>query len=55
LRSVLYFLDLLGVGVFALSGALAAGRAGLDLLGVVARVRRSRSTCCVGSPPGCTA
>ncbi len=31
----LYVLDLLGVAVFALSGALAAGRAGLDLLGVV--------------------
>jgi len=31
----LYLLDLLGVAVFALSGALAAGRAGLDLLGVV--------------------
>ncbi len=32
---ILYVLDLLGVAVFALSGALAAGRAGLDLLGVV--------------------
>jgi uncharacterized membrane protein YeiH len=32
---ILYILDLLGVAVFALSGALAAGRAGLDLLGVV--------------------
>lgn len=31
---VFYLLDLLGVAVFALSGALAAGRAGLDLLGV---------------------
>ncbi|MBI3715446.1 MAG: trimeric intracellular cation channel family protein [Betaproteobacteria bacterium] len=31
----LYVLDLLGIAVFALSGALAAGRAGLDLLGVV--------------------
>lgn len=30
----LYALDLLGVGVFAVSGALAAGRKGLDLLGV---------------------
>jgi uncharacterized membrane protein YeiH len=28
-------LDLLGVAVFAISGALAAGRTGLDLLGVV--------------------
>ena len=28
-------LDLLGVAVFAVSGALAAGRSGLDLLGVV--------------------
>jgi uncharacterized membrane protein YeiH len=32
---MLYLLDLLGVAVFAVSGALAAGRAGLDLLGVV--------------------
>ncbi|MBD3884308.1 trimeric intracellular cation channel family protein [Phormidium tenue FACHB-886] len=32
---ILYFLDLLGVGVFAVSGALAAGRKSLDLLGVV--------------------
>lgn len=31
----LYALDLLGVGVFAISGALAAGRKSLDLLGVV--------------------
>ncbi len=31
----LYVLDLLGVGVFAVSGALAAGRKSLDLLGVV--------------------
>ena len=30
-----YLLDLLGVAVFAVSGALAAGRAGLDLLGVL--------------------
>jgi uncharacterized membrane protein YeiH len=30
-----YLLDLLGVGVFAVSGALAAGRKSLDLLGVV--------------------
>lgn len=32
---ILYLLDLLGVAVFAVSGALAAGRAGMDLLGVV--------------------
>lgn len=32
---LLYWLDLLGVAVFAVSGVLAAGRAGLDLLGVV--------------------
>lgn len=32
---VLYFLDLLGVAVFAVSGALAAGRKRLDLLGVM--------------------
>lgn len=31
----LYLLDLLGVAVFAVSGALAAGRARLDLFGVV--------------------
>lgn len=31
---ILYFLDLLGVAVFATSGALAAGRKRLDLLGV---------------------
>jgi uncharacterized membrane protein YeiH len=30
-----YVLDLLAVAVFAVSGALAAGRSGLDLLGVV--------------------
>jgi len=30
-----YLLDLLGVAVFAVSGALAAGRSRLDLLGVV--------------------
>ncbi|HVH12767.1 MAG TPA: trimeric intracellular cation channel family protein [Longimicrobium sp.] len=30
-----YLLDLIGVGVFAVSGALAAGRKSLDLLGVV--------------------
>ncbi|HYB44708.1 MAG TPA: trimeric intracellular cation channel family protein [Candidatus Methylomirabilis sp.] len=33
-RRILYLLDLFGVVVFALSGALAAGRARLDLLGV---------------------
>jgi len=33
--TILYLLDLLGVGVFAVSGALAAGRKSLDLLGVV--------------------
>lgn len=32
---ILYTLDLLGVAVFAISGALAAGRKQLDLLGVV--------------------
>lgn len=32
---LLYVLDLLGVAVFAVSGALAAGRRGLDLLGVL--------------------
>lgn len=32
---LLYLLDLLGVAVFAISGALAAGRRGLDLLGVM--------------------
>jgi uncharacterized membrane protein YeiH len=32
---IAYLLDLLGVAVFAVSGALAAGRAGMDLLGVV--------------------
>lgn len=31
----LYLIDLLGVAVFAISGALAAGRKSLDLLGVV--------------------
>ena len=30
-----YLLDLVGVAVFAVSGALAAGRRGLDLIGVV--------------------
>lgn len=33
--SLLYLIDLLGVAVFAVSGALAAGRKQLDLLGVV--------------------
>ncbi len=32
---MLYWLDLLGVAVFAVSGVLAAGHAGLDLLGIV--------------------
>lgn len=32
---LLYVLDLIGVSVFAISGALAAGRKGLDLLGVI--------------------
>lgn len=32
---ILYLLDLLGVAVFAVSGVLAAGRAGFDLLGVL--------------------
>jgi len=32
---LLYWLDLFGVAVFAVSGALTAGRAGLDLLGVL--------------------
>ncbi|MEM8613761.1 MAG: trimeric intracellular cation channel family protein [Cyanobacteria bacterium P01_H01_bin.105] len=32
---ILYVLDLLGVAVFAVSGALAAGRKHLDLLGVI--------------------
>jgi uncharacterized membrane protein YeiH len=32
---LLYVLDLMGVAVFAVSGSLAAGRRGLDLLGVV--------------------
>ncbi|MGE5387074.1 MAG: trimeric intracellular cation channel family protein [Betaproteobacteria bacterium] len=32
---ILYLLDLLGVAVFAVSGALAAGRKGMDLLGVL--------------------
>ncbi len=33
--SILYFLDLIGVVVFAVSGALVAGRKSMDLLGVV--------------------
>lgn len=33
--AMLYLLDLIGVAVFAVSGVLAAGRAGLDLLGVL--------------------
>jgi uncharacterized membrane protein YeiH len=32
---IFYLLDLCGVGVFAVSGALAAGRKGMDFLGVV--------------------
>jgi uncharacterized membrane protein YeiH len=32
---IFYLLDLLGVAVFAVSGALAAGRMGLDLFGVI--------------------
>ncbi|MEM9768434.1 MAG: TRIC cation channel family protein, partial [Cyanobacteria bacterium P01_D01_bin.71] len=32
---ILYILDMLGVMVFAVSGALAAGRKQLDLLGVL--------------------
>lgn len=32
---MLHLIDFIGVGVFAVSGALAAGRKGLDLLGVV--------------------
>ena len=34
-RFVLYLLDLMGVSVFAISGALAAGRLGLDPIGVI--------------------
>ena len=34
-RFILYLFDLFGVAVFAITGALAAGRAGLDLLGVI--------------------
>jgi uncharacterized membrane protein YeiH len=34
--SFLYALDLVGIGVFAISGALAAGRKSLDLIGVMA-------------------
>ncbi len=32
---IVYLLDLLGVAIFAISGALAAGRKSLDLLGVI--------------------
>ncbi len=35
LSDILYFADLVGVAVFAISGALAAGRKSLDLLGVL--------------------
>lgn len=34
-QSILYMLDLIGVAVFAVSGALAAGKKRLDLLGVM--------------------
>jgi hypothetical protein len=34
-RMILYFLDLVGVAVFAVSGVLAARNRGLDLLGVI--------------------
>lgn len=34
-QSILYMLDLIGVSVFAISGALAAGKKRLDLLGVM--------------------
>jgi hypothetical protein len=34
-RMILYFLDLVGVAVFAVSGVLAARNGGLDLLGVI--------------------
>jgi uncharacterized membrane protein YeiH len=35
-NSFLYTLDLIGIAVFAISGALAAGRKSLDLIGVIA-------------------
>jgi uncharacterized membrane protein YeiH len=31
-----YYLDLIGIAVFAISGAIAAGRRGMDLIGVIA-------------------
>jgi glycine transporter len=34
-RVLLYFLDLVGVAVFAVSGVLAARNRGVDLLGVI--------------------
>jgi len=34
-----YVLNLLGVAVFAISGALAAGRKGMDFLGVIVIAR----------------
>src|SRR5690349_1869055 len=34
--SFLYALDLIGIAVFAISGALAAGRKSLDFIGVIA-------------------
>lgn len=33
---VRYYLDLVGIAVFAISGAIAAGRRGMDLIGVIA-------------------
>ena len=36
---ILYLLDLFGVAVFAVSGAIAAGRKRLDLLGVAVLVQ----------------
>ena len=33
--TILYYLDMLGVAVFAISGVLAAGRKNLDLVGVL--------------------
>ena len=35
METLLYFLDLFGVAVFAITGSLAAGRKRMDLLGVV--------------------
>ena len=36
MQTLMYFLDLFGVAVFAITGSLAAGRKQMDLLGVVA-------------------